>query len=117
MAEREHSEPEPAIQVDYGLGCRSSGLRESGRKPRVAAARGYCSGGGNELAFACDFVIAADDTRCALPEIDPGVVSALAVCRQLETFERREMASPVHVGPVDHVEIALHKAARTHGEN
>ncbi|MHA3794262.1 enoyl-CoA hydratase-related protein [Sphingomonas sp. YL-JM2C] len=47
-------------------------------KPRIAAINGICSGGGNELAFACDMVIACEDTRLALPEIDIGVVSVLA---------------------------------------
>ncbi|ATE63662.1 enoyl-CoA hydratase/isomerase family protein [Rhizorhabdus dicambivorans] len=47
-------------------------------KPRIAAINGICSGGGCELAFACDMVIARDDLRLALPEIDIGVVSVLA---------------------------------------
>lgn len=47
-------------------------------KPRIAAVNGICSGGGNELAFACDMVIACEDSRLALPEIDIGVVSVLA---------------------------------------
>ena len=47
-------------------------------KPRVAAIQGYCSGGGCETAFACDVVVACDDTRLALPEIKIGVLSSLA---------------------------------------
>ena len=47
-------------------------------KPRVAAIQGYCSGGGCEMAFACDVVVACEDTRLALPEIKIGVLSSLA---------------------------------------
>ena len=46
-------------------------------KPRVAAVKGICSGGANEIAFACDFVVAREDTRFALPEIGIGAVGAL----------------------------------------
>ncbi|HYG27869.1 MAG TPA: enoyl-CoA hydratase-related protein, partial [Caulobacteraceae bacterium] len=47
-------------------------------RPRIAAIRGYCSGGGCETAFACDVVVACEDTRLALPEIKIGVLSSLA---------------------------------------
>jgi enoyl-CoA hydratase/carnithine racemase len=46
-------------------------------KPRIAAVKGICSGGANEVAFACDFVVARDDARFALPEIGIGAVGAL----------------------------------------
>jgi enoyl-CoA hydratase/carnithine racemase len=51
-------------------------LRADG-KPRIAAVKGICSGGANEIAFACDFVVAREDTRFALPEIGIGAVGAL----------------------------------------
>lgn len=43
--------------------------------PTVAAIRGFCMGGGTELALACRFRIAADDesTRIGLPEIRLGI--------------------------------------------
>jgi enoyl-CoA hydratase/carnithine racemase len=46
-------------------------LRPDG-KPRVAVVKGICSGGANEIAFACDFVVAHADTRFSLPEIKLG---------------------------------------------
>ena len=46
-------------------------------KPRIAAVKGICSGGANELAFACDFVVAREDTRFATPEIKIGAVGSL----------------------------------------
>jgi naphthoate synthase/2-ketocyclohexanecarboxyl-CoA hydrolase len=33
------------------------------RKPVIAAVRGWCIGGGNHLAYTCDFTIAADNAR------------------------------------------------------
>lgn len=44
------------------------------RKPVIAAVAGYALGGGFELALACDFIIAADNARFALPEITLGVL-------------------------------------------
>jgi enoyl-CoA hydratase len=41
-------------------------------KPTIAAVRGWCLGGGCELAMACDIVIAADDARFGEPEVRYG---------------------------------------------
>ena len=43
-------------------------------KPVIAKLRGYAFGVGLELALACDFRIAADDTELALPEIKLGMI-------------------------------------------
>jgi enoyl-CoA hydratase len=40
----------------------------------VAAVRGWCLGGGFELALACDIVVAAEDAQFALPEIRLGII-------------------------------------------
>jgi enoyl-CoA hydratase/carnithine racemase len=50
-------------------------LRKADGKPRIAVVKGICSGGANEIAFACDIVVARSDTRFALPEINIGAVN------------------------------------------
>jgi 2-oxoglutaroyl-CoA hydrolase len=43
-------------------------------KPVIARLRGYALGVGLELALACDFRIAADDTELGLPEVKLGMI-------------------------------------------
>ena len=56
-------------------GQRIFNLLESLRFPTVALIRGYCLGGGMELALACRYRIAEDDpgTRLGLPEVRLGI--------------------------------------------
>ena len=44
------------------------------RKPVIAAVAGFALGGGNELAMACDIVIAADNAKFGQPEVNLGIV-------------------------------------------
>ncbi len=45
-------------------------------KPFIAAINGVCTGGGLELAMACDIRIAADNARLGLAEVRQGVIPA-----------------------------------------
>ena len=49
-------------------------LIETLPKPVIAAINGACLGGGNELAMACDFRIAAESARFGQPEINLGII-------------------------------------------
>jgi E-phenylitaconyl-CoA hydratase len=59
--------------ADSGLYIRLLDLSDlRRRKPLIAAVKGYCLGGGLELALQADMVVAADNAQFGLPEVATG---------------------------------------------
>jgi enoyl-CoA hydratase len=50
-------------------------------KPVIAAVNGIAYGGGFEISIACDFIIASDRARFAVPEIKLGLLPGFAIVR------------------------------------
>src|SRR5881394_1025948 len=65
--------------------------------PTCAAIHGACAGGGYEIALACDWRIASDDssTRIGLPETTLGLVPAWGGCTRLPRLIAPEKAAEV----------------------
>jgi enoyl-CoA hydratase len=70
----------PALSESAREGGSARGIQQLGhrmdaaRTPFVAAIRGFCLGGGLELAMCCDVRICADDAKLGQPEIKLGLI-------------------------------------------
>ena len=70
----------PSLRESAGEGGSARGIQTLGhrmdaaRTPFVAAIRGFCLGGGLELAMCCDLRVCADDARLGQPEIKLGLI-------------------------------------------
>lgn len=53
------------------------------KQPVIAAVAGYALGGGCELALACDFIIASENTKIGLPEAKLGVIPCIGGTQRL----------------------------------
>jgi enoyl-CoA hydratase len=73
VAELELLDPAESETLSLSIATLHAGMR-SAPFPVIAAVRGWCLGGGLELALACDFIIAAEDARFGLPEIRLGII-------------------------------------------
>jgi enoyl-CoA hydratase/carnithine racemase len=66
-------------------------------KPTIAVIRGYCLGGGLELALACDFRIASEDAKLGLTEVRRGLIPGAGGTQRLTRL----------VGPAKALEICM----------
>ena len=70
----------PALRESAAGGGSARGIQrvgqrmDAGHTPLVAAIRGYCLGGGLELAMCCDVRVCADDATLGQPEINLGLI-------------------------------------------
>jgi enoyl-CoA hydratase len=70
----------PALRESTSEGGSARGIQRLGhrmdaaRTPFVAAIRGFCLGGGLELALCCDVRVCSDDARLGQPEIKLGLI-------------------------------------------
>ncbi|MBV1932463.1 MAG: enoyl-CoA hydratase/isomerase family protein [Porticoccaceae bacterium] len=64
-------------------------LPENTSKPVIAAVNGYAFGGGFEIAIASDFVIASEQAKFGVPEIQLGLLPGFAIVRLAELVGRQ----------------------------
>lgn len=67
-------------------------------KPTIAAVNGLALGGGCELAISCDFVIASENARFGTPEINIGVLPAVAISLLPRLIGRKKALEMIFTG-------------------
>ena len=65
-------------------------LPENITKPVIAAVNGFAFGGGFEIAIACDFIIASEQAKFGVPEIQLGLLPGFAIVRLNELVGRQQ---------------------------
>ncbi len=76
IAEMVALDPATATAFITGLHEVCTALRDA-PVPVIARIRGYCLGGGLEVAVCCDIRVAADDARFGMPEVRVGIPSVI----------------------------------------
>ncbi|HMJ08529.1 MAG TPA: enoyl-CoA hydratase/isomerase family protein [Pyrinomonadaceae bacterium] len=116
----------PVTQRDLFLEKTFFNSIDSFPKPVIAMVNGFCLGGGNELALACDIRICSENARFAQPEINLGIMcggggtqrltNLIGEGRSMEmvlTGDMIDAATALNFGLVNHVYPADQLEAET----